>query len=52
MVRAEHASRMNAALLADIREARALGLEYSQKQIEDTAARYGVSAPKLLSAKT
>lgn len=45
--RAEHAMRMNAALLADIREARALGLEYSQDQIESTAKRYGVPAPKI-----
>ena len=38
---------MTAALIADIREARALGLAFSQTQIDETAARYGVPAPKM-----
>lgn len=45
--REAHAARMTAALIADIREARALGLAFTQKQIDETAARYGVPAPKL-----
>lgn len=43
----EHASRMTAALLADIREARSLGLEFSQDQINENAKRYGVPAPRV-----
>lgn len=45
--KAEHASRMTAALIADIRETRALGMTFTQKQIDETAARYGVPAPKM-----
>lgn len=45
--RAEHAARMSGALLADVREARALGLTFSQAQIDETAKRYGVPAPRM-----
>lgn len=42
----EHAAQMTAALLADIREAKALGREFTQEQIAELAERYGVPAPK------
>jgi phage gp29-like protein len=38
----EHASRMTAALIADIREARSLKLDVTQSFVDDLAARYGV----------
>jgi hypothetical protein len=47
MEKAVHASRMTAAIIADIREMKALGLSLTQKQINETAERYGVPAPKM-----
>lgn len=44
---AQHAAQMTAALLSDIREARQLGIAFSQEQINETAERYGVPAPRL-----
>jgi hypothetical protein len=47
LVKSQHAAKMSADLLADIREAKALGLTFSQAQIDEKAARYGVPAPRM-----
>lgn len=43
---AEHAARMTAALIADIREAEQLGRAFTPEEIETLAELYGVPAPK------
>ncbi len=42
----QHRARMTAAYLADVRDAKAAGVAWSQEQLNELAATYGVPAPK------
>lgn len=44
---ATHEARMMSALLADVRERRELGIETTQRDVDEIARRYGVPAPLL-----